>query len=153
MEQWNRIATLVINEGRLLSNSHAKSERERTVTDLLRHNSFAVLGHQGPFHMEAAIVEHKFLLQVSNEQGHVTAVAIPLMPLKRTIKDYSIICDNYFQAVQNADSSKVEAIDMGRKVVHNEGAEILGELLPEGVTVDFETLRKFFTLAHVLQLR
>jgi uncharacterized protein (UPF0262 family) len=149
----DHIAKLTINEERLLSNSHAQSERQRAVTDLLKHNQFSVHGYEGPFEAEVAIIEYKCLLNISNLAGNVTSISVPLLPLKRIIKDYQIICDNYFQAIQHADSAKVEAIDMGRKAVHNEGAELLGELFPSDVTMDFETLRKFFTIAYVLQLR
>lgn len=149
----NHIKTLKINEDRLMTNSQAKSERQRVVTDLLRQNSFAVASHIGPFYLDVAVVEYKCLFNISNAQGAVTSVAIPLLPLKRIIKDYHIICDNYFNTLQHADSYKVEAIDMGRKSIHNEGAELLGELLPKEIIVDFETLRKLFSLAYVLQLR
>lgn len=149
----HRIADLVINEARLLTNLQAQSERQRILTDILDHNYFYLAPHTGPFSLHIAIIEYKCILDIANASGHLTSIPISLMPLKRMIKDYRIVCETYLEALHTADPSKVEAIDMGRRAVHNEGAEILQESLPSSVHIDFETARKFFTLIYLLQSR
>ena len=153
MEQHNRISGLVINGTRLLTSSGTQSERQRVITDILNQNAFSMTGHTGPFSITAALIEHRYILDISDSSGHVVPIGVPLTPLKRTMKDYRIVCESYFQALQTADPGKVEAIDMGRRSLHNEGADILAMLLPPSITTDFQTLRKLFTLFYLLQIR
>jgi histidinol dehydrogenase len=93
-------------------------------------------------------------LDISNMEGrHLTRVLIPLTPFRRVIKDYFTICESYFQAIKTASPSKIEAIDMGRRGLHNDGSDLLRARLDGKITVDNETARRLFTLICILQIR
>lgn len=149
----NYITQISLDENALMRGDHNKNERDRVITDLLENSSFSPIGTKldGPFSIRISIVNNKILLHIEGACGNLAAVEISVMPLKRMIKDYSIICASYFDAVKNSDPRKVEAIDMGRRGVHNEGAEILQELLAGKLDMDFETARKLFSLIYLLQ--
>lgn len=149
----HRIVNLVVHETRLPATSHTQSERERIFTDILESNYFHLEPYSGPFSLRVGIVEYKCMLDIADTSGHLTSIPLSLPPLKRIIKDYRIICETYLDALHTADPAKVEAIDMGRRSAHNEGAEIVQRLLPGSLRMDFETARKFFTLIYLLQSR
>jgi uncharacterized protein (UPF0262 family) len=91
---------------------------------------------------------------VSDQQGQrQTEIALSMRPFRRIIKDYFLICDSYFQAIRSASPSRIEAIDMGRRGLHDEGAEKLAETLADKVEIDGETARRLFTLICVLHIR
>jgi uncharacterized protein (UPF0262 family) len=83
----------------------------------------------------------------------IETVALPLAPFRRIVKDYFTVCESYFDAIKTASPSKIEAIDMGRRGLHNEGSEILRERLDGRIDVDFDTARRLFTLLCVLHIR
>lgn len=145
------IATIALDEKSLIRSDQFKGRRDRAITDLLEENSFAIEGERGPFDMSISIVENRILLRVTNDVRKSQDISLSLAPLRRVIKDYAIICESYFEAVKTANPRKIEAIDMGRRGVHNEGAEIVEELLGGQARVDFDTARKFFALIYVLQ--
>jgi uncharacterized protein (UPF0262 family) len=80
-------------------------------------------------------------------------VALAVQPLRGTIRDYFMICESYYEALKSPGPSKLEAIDMGRRGVHNEGSEILQEMLKDRVKIDFPTARRLFTLICVLHIK
>ncbi len=149
----NFIAKISLDENALVRGDSNKRERDRVITDLLENSSFSPVGTNlsGPFSLSISIVSNKILVRMEGACGNVAAVEVSIMPLKRMIKDYSIICASYFDAIKNSDPRKVEAIDMGRRGVHNEGAEILQRQLEGKLDMDFETARKIFTLIYILQ--
>lgn len=149
----NRIEKISIDAKALIRSERNLHLRERAITDILKGNEFAITGHQGPFALHFEVSDNKFLITINKGEKLIDNISFSLTPLRRIVKDYHIICESYYDAVKSADTRKVEAIDMGRRGVHNEGSEILENLLSDKVNVDFETLRKLFSLIYVLQIK
>ena len=130
-------------------------ERDVAIFDLLDQNRFALKdGFAGPYKVFVSLRDHNLVLDVgrvdAEEQRELT---LAVRPLRRVIKDYFIICDSYFQAIRGSPPSRIEAIDMARRGLHDEGAELLRDALTEKVLVDAQTARRLFTLVCVLSLR
>jgi uncharacterized protein (UPF0262 family) len=149
----NRIDYISIDANALIRSEKNRHLRERAITDILDENDFSYEKHDGPFKLHIEVVDNKLSIRINKNDSLLTNVFIPLSPLRRVIKDYHIICESYYDAMKIADSRKVEAIDMGRRGVHNEGAEILEKLIDSKIKMDFETLRKMFSLIYVLQIK
>ena len=148
----NHIAKLTIDDKQLVRSDSFAHRRERAVTDILKQNTVVVASLAGPFHIHLAIEHNKLKFDITCEQTQTHHLAqVSLLPLRRIIKDYAIVCETYFSAVNTADPQKVEAIDMGRRSLHNEGAQYLQDQLEADIDIDFETLRNFFTLICELQ--
>lgn len=145
------IKEIFIDEKLLLHSSRNKNARDRAITDILDNNSFGLDEDNGPFSLNIEISQNKFVMKIYSGGEFLGESYIPLSPLKTIIKDYHIICESYFDAVKVADPRKVEAIDMGRRGVHDEGAGIIEDLLDKKISTDFETSRKLFSLIYVLQ--
>lgn len=131
----------------------AAHERAVAIDDLLRENSLRVgEDDSGPYSMVVRVVENRLVLIISDRiEKQVAEVTFPVGALRSLLRDYFQICDGYFEAVKMATPSKIEAIDMGRRGLHNEGAEIiLGRLKPE-ITIDQQTARGLFTLICALR--
>ncbi|HZL31883.1 MAG TPA: UPF0262 family protein [Pseudolabrys sp.] len=127
-------------------------ERAVAIYDLLEQNSFAPVGHDsGPYTLSLSINDNRLVFDIRLEDGTpVVAHLFSLSPLRRIVKDYYMICDSYYAAIRTAAPDKIEAIDMGRRGVHNEGSDVLMERLKEKVEVDHDTARRLFTLICVL---
>jgi uncharacterized protein (UPF0262 family) len=151
-----RIAKIVLDEHTVLRRS-ADIEHERAVAifDLLEENSFApVNAAPGPFHLHLGIEENRLVLDIrSTADEPLERILLPLTPFRSIVKDYFLVCDSYFKAIRNASPSRIEAIDMGRRGLHNEGSELLRERLAERVAIDLNTARRLFTLLCVLHIR
>jgi uncharacterized protein (UPF0262 family) len=135
------------------SNPDVEHERKAAIYDLLEQNFFAPDEHEeeGPFALHLSITGNRLVFDVRREDGTpVVAHLFSLTPLRRIVKDYFLICDSYYQAIRTATPDKIEAIDMGRRGVHNEGSRILVERLKGKVKVDIDTARRLFTLISVL---
>jgi len=130
-------------------------ERAVAIYDLLEENHFAPAGCDGgPFRLHLSIEENRLLFDIRDEQeNEVGAVTLPLLPFRRIVKDYFSICEVYYDAIKTASPSKIEAIDMGRRGLHNEGSEVLRARLDGKIDVDFNTARRLFTLICVLHIR
>lgn len=130
-------------------------EREVAIYDLLEENRFSVEGYQGgPFELHLSIVDNRLVFDVREpDKGPLNAFVLSLKPFRRIVKDYFLICDSYFKAIKTASPSRIEAVDMGRRGLHNEGTQILMERLNGKIAVDFETARRIFTLICVLHWR
>ena len=130
-------------------------ERRVAIADLLEGNSFHPVGEeQGPYALRLAIEEERLVFDIKQEDGTpVRVFVLSIGPLRRIIKDYFLICESYFEAVRNASLSQIEAIDMGRRGVHNEGSTLLMERLDGKIEVDFDTSRRLFTLICALHRR
>ena len=155
-ESDRRIARITLDE-RSVVRRNADIEHERTVAifDLLEENSFApAAAGAGPFHLHLGIEESRLVLDVRDAaDAAVDRVLVPLQPFRGIVKDYFLICESYFAAIRTAPPSRIEAIDMGRRALHNEGSELLRERLGERVVVDLNTARRLFTLLCVLHIR
>lgn len=147
----DKIIKITLDEKALIRGDRHKDRRDRAITDLIEENSFQVANATGPYEATLTIVENRLVFLLDDAQQTQHTISLSLGPLRRLVKDYSIICDSYFEAVRSADPRKTEAIDMGRRGVHNEGAEIVEELLKPHAIVDFDTSRKLFFLIFVMQ--
>ena len=134
------------------SNPDVEHERAVAIYDLLELNQFAPVGHDdGPYTLNLSINDNRLVFDIRREDGTpVVAHLFSLSPLRRIVKDYYMICDSYYQAIRTATPDKIEAIDMGRRGIHNDGSRILMERLKDKVTVDMDTARRLFTLICVL---
>jgi uncharacterized protein (UPF0262 family) len=134
------------------TNADVEHEREVAIYDLLEQNTFAPVGdNNGPYVLQLKIDGTRLVFDIRREDGKpVVAHLFSLSPLRRIVKDYYMICDSYYQAIRTATPDKIEALDMGRRGVHNDGSRILMERLADKVTVDMDTARRLFTLICVL---
>ncbi len=132
-------------------------ERERKIAifDLVEENMFSPVGpDQGPYRLDLAMIKRKLVLGVRDEMGSEIATHIlSLTPFRKIIKDYFMICESYYDAIRSASPKQIEAIDMGRRGLHDDGACILEERLKGKVTIDHQTARRLFTLICALQHR
>ena len=148
-----RLVKVTLDEGSIgRSSSDIEHERAVAIYDLLEDNSFAPLDHDGgPYALHLSITENRLVFDIRLEDGTpVIAHLLSLTPLRRIVKDYFMICDSYYKAIRTSTPSQIEAIDMGRRGLHNEGSELLMERLKEKINLDFDTARRLFTLICVL---
>jgi uncharacterized protein (UPF0262 family) len=130
-------------------------ERNVAIFDLLEGNRFKLVdGFDGPYCAVLSLRESNLILAIRREQGDEAAeVVIPTRSFRRVIKDYFLICESYFQAIKGATPSRIEAIDMARRGLHDEGSQLLRETLEGRVEIDHDTARRLFTLVCVLHIR
>jgi uncharacterized protein (UPF0262 family) len=151
-----RIVSIEIDEKSLApAGPDADHERKVAIFDIIEGNTFRVLGHDGgPYTVVLSLADNRLVFDVAEENGSpVRKIMLSLTTLRRVIKDYFMICDSYYDAIRNATPSQIEAIDMGRRGLHNEGSQILTEKLADKVEVDFDTSRRLFTLVCALHAR
>jgi uncharacterized protein (UPF0262 family) len=132
-------------------------EREVALFDLLEENTFALKGEgvcPAPYHLRLALREDRLVFDVRDTgDAPQKEVMLPIRPFRMVIKDYFLVCESYFDAIKTSSPSQIEAIDMGRRALHNEGAQMLAERLREHVDLDYDTSRRFFTLLCILHMR
>ena len=148
-----RIAKITLDERSVVRrNADIEHERAVAVFDLLEENIFApVAPAKGPFHLHLGTEENRLVLDIrATDETPIERLLLPLSPFRSIVKDYFLVCESYFQAIRTASPSRIEAIDMGRRALHDEGSQLLMERLKNKVTVDFETARRLFTLICVL---
>jgi len=151
-----RIAKITLDERSVVRlNTDVDHERAVAITDLLSENSFVPTSAlAGPFHLHLGVAENRLLLDIRDTKDKkLEQVVLPLSPFRKIVKDYFMICGSYYSAVREASPAKIEAIDMGRRALHDEGGEKLRERLAERVEVDLNTARRLFTLLCVLHIR
>ena len=151
-----RIAEIELDTGTIIRWSReVEHERQVAIFDLLESNHFALKnGFPGPYRVLLSLRGSTLVLDIKDlDRANQTEVTIPVRPFRGLIKDYFLICDSYFQAIRTASPSRIEAIDMGRRGLHNEGADKLRTMLDDRVEVDDETARRLFTLVCVLHIR
>jgi uncharacterized protein (UPF0262 family) len=127
-------------------------ERAVAIYDLIEENSFTPVGHDGgPYTLKISLADNRLVFDIRLADGDPVMVhVLSLTPFKRIVKDYFLICDSYYAAIRTATPDRIEAIDMGRRGLHDEGSRILQEHIKRKVTVDFDTARRLFTLICVL---
>lgn len=130
-------------------------ERQVAIFDLLEKNHFALVdGFEGPYRIGLSLREANLIMAIVNEdKSQTTEVSLSIRPFRRLIKDYFLVCESYFEAIRMATPSRIEAIDMGRRGLHNEGAVLLTDALGSKIRIDEETARRLFTLICVLHIR
>lgn len=153
MSDSNRLVAVTLDPGSI-SRGTPDQEHERAVAiyDLIEANSFAVPGREGgPYALVIALVERKLAFEIRHEAGSVIVThLLSLTPFSRLIKDYQLVCDSYYKAIRSASPAQIEAIDMGRRGLHDEAAGILRERLSGKVEIDHDTARRLFTLVFAL---
>lgn len=148
-----RLISVTLDENSIGRGS-ADQEHERAIAiyDLLEENSFALAGHEGgPYALLISLVDAKLVFEIQDAQGvSLITHILSLTPFKRILKDYFMICESYYAAIRHATPSRIEAIDMGRRGLHNEGAQLLAERLKGKIETDQDTARRIFTLITAL---
>ncbi len=152
-----KIVSLSIDESNLLRWSPAiEQERKAAIYDIINDNYFEPLNVSvQEFNVNVKLVEWRLLLEIKNNNNNdlLKTIAVSITALRRIIRDYQIVCDNYYEAIKTAPLRKIEAIDVGRRSIHDEGAQTFKELFENEVELDIETARRFFTLICVLSLK
>ncbi len=148
-----RLVAVTLDENSIgRSGSDIEHERAVAIYDLLEENLFAPAGEErGAFSLHLSIADNRLVLDIKRADGSpVVAHLLSLSPLRKVVKDYFMVCDSYYAAIRTATPDRIEALDMGRRALHDEGSRLLMERLESKVAVDFETARRLFTLISVL---
>ncbi|MEZ5691894.1 MAG: UPF0262 family protein [Rickettsiales bacterium] len=151
-----RIANITLDESSMKKRSkEAENERDLAISDILDENCFEPrCMKSGPYDVHLSIEEGKLVLGVySPAEGKDAKVILSVAPLRGIIRDYFMIFESYQAAISSGNPSKIEAIDMGRRGIHNEGSERLQDILRDRIVVDMPTARRLFTLICVLHIR
>jgi uncharacterized protein (UPF0262 family) len=151
----SRIASLELDQKSIVRwTPEVEHERNVAIFDLLEENSFRLTDFPGPYRVVLSLRESNLIMDVGGMEGPGRAeVVLGTRPFRRVVKDYFLICDSYFKAIKGATPSRIEAIDMARRGLHNEGSDLLREALAGRVEVDHDTARRLFTLVCVLHVR
>ncbi|MCC3247181.1 UPF0262 family protein [Methylocystis sp. WRRC1] len=148
-----RLISVTLDENSIGRGS-ADQEHERAIAvyDLIENNHFALVGHAGgPYALGISLMDAKLVFDIRDaDGGAVVTHILSLTPFKRILKDYFLICESYYAAIRHATPSRIEAIDMGRRGLHNEGAQLLAERLKGKIETDQDTARRLFTLITAL---
>lgn len=151
-----RVARIELDERSFLRRSpDVEHERAVAIADLLDANRFVPAGHPGgPYALRLSIEENRLAIDVALAAGgEVDRLVLPLLPFRRIVRDYFAVCETYYEAIKHAGPGRIEAIDMGRRALHDEGAAMLRARLADRVEVDGQTARRLFTLVCVLHMR
>lgn len=133
---------------------HQRSERAQAVADLRVSASFTPVGLRGPFNLHLSVQHGRLVLDVRDRHDEALRVFVfALSPFRRLIKDYQLLVESYDHAIQDGRTQAIQAIDMGRRGLHDEGAQLMIERLDGKIAIDFETARRLFTLVCVLHQR
>jgi uncharacterized protein (UPF0262 family) len=136
-------------------NANIEHEREVAIFDILEANEFEVLGRDdGPYDLVIGMQDDRLVFTATPEAGGTPAVlSVTLVPLRRVMKDYFMVCETYFDAIRTAPPSRIQQIDVGRRALHDEGATALAERLADKLRLDTTTARRLFTLICALHWR
>jgi uncharacterized protein (UPF0262 family) len=151
--QTGRLASVTLDEESLGTPSDdIEHERRVAIYDLIEDNKFQPVGHDGgPYALHLGVRGNRLVFDIRLTDGSpVIAHLLSLMPFRRIVKDYFTVCDSYYAAIRTATPDRIEALDMGRRGLHDEGSHIVMERLKRKVDIDFDTARRLFTLITVL---
>ena len=153
----DRLSALTLDQASIRrSNANIEHEREVAIYDILDGNHFALEGrHDGPYTLKLGLAEDRLVLLIASAAGgesggNPVTYMLSLTPFRRIIKDYFLVCESYYQAIRTAPPSRIQAIDMGRRGLHDEGSRVLMERLKGKVEIDHDTARRLFTLICAL---
>jgi uncharacterized protein (UPF0262 family) len=155
-ERRHRIVKIDLDERTVVRrNPDVEHERAVALFDLLEENHFEPAGDfSGPYHLCLAIEENRLIFDIRSEEGEgLGKITLPLTPFRTVVKDYFTVCESYYSAIKRASLTQIEALDMGRRALHNEGSELLRERLEGKIVLDQNTARRLFTLICVLHIR
>ena len=156
MHNQNFISAIELEESSLIRRSaQVEHERKVAIFDLLEENSFTLRsGPDGPYRLKIQIKENRLIFNLSStDDAFLLDISLAVIIFRKIVKDYFLICDSYFQAIKTKAPSQIEAIDMARRGLHDEGAELLQSRMAEEVEIDLQTARRLFTLVCVLHIR
>ncbi len=131
-------------------------ERAVAIFDLLEENQFEPIGFadDGPYNLHLSAEEGRLTFDIRTQDGiELTRVLLPLSPFKSIVRDYFMVCESYYHAIKRSTPAQIEALDMGRRGLHNEGSELLQERLAGKIIIDHTTARRIFTLVCILHIR
>jgi uncharacterized protein (UPF0262 family) len=150
----HRLQSVQLDEDTLAAASRdQEQERQIAIFDLLEDNFFAPEGaSEGPYDLQMGLVDNRLVLDVSGP-GYERRHILSLSPFRSVVRDYFMICESYYQAIRNATPAQIEALDMGRRSLHNEASELLMTRLKGKVDTDLDTARRLFTLICALHRR
>jgi uncharacterized protein (UPF0262 family) len=150
----HRLQSVVLDEASLASVSRDQEhERQVAIFDLLEQNYFRPEGAEGgPYDLKIALIDNRLALDITGP-GYQHRHLLSLSPFRSVIKDYFLVCESYYDAIRNATPAQIEALDMGRRGLHNEGSALLRERLAGKVDTDIDTARRLFTLICALHWR
>ena len=154
--QARRIVDIILDEESVARRTpEVEHERAVALFDLLEENDFCLVdGEPGPYKLHVGIFEQRLVFGVhSADDRKLRDIGLSLTPFRKVVKDYFLVCEGYYEAVGSAPPARIEAIDMGRRGIHNEGAEALIGRLSGKIDMDFETARRLFTLVCALRWR
>jgi uncharacterized protein (UPF0262 family) len=156
----HRIIAIDLDERTIVwRNADVEQERRVAIFDLLEGNNFRPVteyaqGYAGPYKVKMRLEEGRLAMDIRDAaDADLESIVLPLSPFRRIVRDYFAICDSYYQAIRDSTPSQIETVDMARRGVHNEAAELLQERLESKVVVDFDTARRLFTLICVLHIK
>jgi uncharacterized protein (UPF0262 family) len=155
-QQTSRLVDIQLDESIGRSTPDIEHERAVAIFDLIEENSFQPVSDEGsgPYRLKLSLIDARLVLAISREDGaDVVTHILSLTPFRRTVKDYFMICESYYEAIRSSTPSQIEAIDMGRRGLHNEGSQTLLDRLSGKIEIDFDTARRLFTLICVLHWR
>ena len=149
----NRLVAVTLDEESIgRGNPDQEHERSIAIYDILESNSFRLPDRpDGPYTLNLAIVDKKLAFEIRTADGEGPLTHhLSLTPFRRAIRDYHLVCDNYYKAIRTSSPNQIEAIDVGRRALHNEASELLMQRLDGKVAIDFDTARRLFTLIYAL---
>ena len=151
------IDIILDNRSIVAHNADVEVERHKVISDLLQDNSFRFArdgAAAGPYRLRLALEQDRLAIGVTcSVSGQCEDLRLPLAPLRKHVQDYVIICDNFYKAAREGQIHRLEAIDEGRRSIHDEAAEALAGALADKVVLDKMTARRLFSLVYVLHAR
>ena len=151
-----RIVDVVLDEESVARRSpEVEHERAVALFDLLEENDFLLVGSEGgPYKLHIGVFEQRLVFGVHDANDvKLRDIILSLTPFRKVVKDYFLICESYYAAIKKLGTSQIEALDMGRRGLHNEGSELLRERLDGKIEVDLDTARRLFTLICALHIK
>ena len=149
----NRLVAVTLDDASIgRGTPDQEHEREIAIYDLIEENKFALPGHDGgPYALMVALHDSKLAFDIRTEDGEkIVTHILSLTPFRRILKDYFMVCESYYAAIRTSTPQQIEAIDMGRRGLHNDGARLLCERLEGKIECDYDTSRRLFTLVTAL---
>jgi uncharacterized protein (UPF0262 family) len=154
-ERQNRLVSVTLDDASIgRSSPDIEHERAVAIYDLTEESQFALKEHAGPYRLVLSLSERRLVFDIRSESNEpLMTHALSLTPFRKIVQDYALICDSYRLAIRAGSPSRIEAIDMGRRGLHNEASETLKARLRDKVEMDLDTARRLFTLITVLHMR
>ena len=151
----NSIVQIELDDAGVRRRPEVEQERAIAIFDILEENSFAPIGDdKGPYALHLSVEDNRLILDIRTQDGNpLQVVALSVKPFHSIIKDYFLVCESYFDAIRKSTPAQIEAIDVGRRGLHNEGSTLLMERLSDKIALDFDTARRLFTLVCTLHIR